>query len=71
MLDTLYKKHPHLKFTGKIINANWKYENPSQITIKKERMDVAVKNFYQTCSISRSSINMANCVKEFLEKKDN
>ncbi len=70
LLETIYKKHPHLKLTGKIINANWKNINQSIISLKKEQLDVSIKNFYQTCSISRSSVNMANCVKEFLDKKE-
>ena len=37
--------------------------------LKSELIEVKVENFYQTCSISRSSENMANCVREILEIK--
>ena len=45
-------------------------ENKSQIkniiTLNSELIEIKVENFYQTCSITRASNNMANCAKELL-----
>ena len=44
-------------------------EKNSNITLSSDFNNFLVKNFYQTCCISRASENMANCVRDILKIK--
>ena len=69
LLREISNDYPHLSSLNSLTVAEWKKLPEKKIDIEKEDIDTKVKNFYQTCSISRSSSNMASCVKEFLYKK--
>ncbi len=69
LMIEIYKKYPHLSKINDTVKAKWANVAEDNIKIKKEYFDTTVTNFYQTCSISRASSNMAACVKEFLQKK--
>ena len=69
LLREISNDYPHLSSLNSLTEAEWKKLPEKKIDIEKEDIDTKVKNFYQTCSISRASSNMASCVKEFLYKK--
>ena len=50
-------------------DSEWTIKKNEDIQLSSETNNFLVKNFYQTCCISRSSENMANCVREILEIK--
>ena len=42
----------------------------TEFNTKKLHLDeITLKNYYQTCPITRSSTNMANCVESFISKE--
>ncbi len=71
LLDLIYKDYPHLSFTNKVVPAENILEQISQEDIISEDIKVKIENYYQTCSITRSSNNMANCAKELLQLESN
>ncbi len=73
ILNSIFMDYPKLEKIGVLTKEKWHNEKSEKITLTSEKNNYLTKNFYQTCSISRSSENMANCVKEILvpSEKDN
>ena len=73
ILNSIFMDYPNLEKIGVLTKEKWHNEKSEKITLTSEKNNYLTKNFYQTCSISRSSENMANCVKEILvpSEKDN
>ena len=65
----MFNDYPLLRNQNYAEKPKWEAEKNNKIKLSPEINDFLVKNFYQTCCISRSSENMANCVKEILEIK--
>ena len=63
-LETMYKKHPHLANINEIKDTEWKAIK-TKSKISKKIIEPLVINYYMTNSICRSSVTMANCVREF------
>ena len=69
LLKQMFDDYPLLRNQNYAEKSKWEAEKNNKIKLASEINDFLVKNFYQTCCISRSSENMANCVKEILEIK--
>ena len=63
----IIKKFPHLNQLNTLPNKNEVNFGKSHIIDNKE-IEYNIKNFYMTDSISRASVNMANCTKEILNR---
>ena len=70
LLDRIFKLHPEISSINQIVPANWKKSNKSIPKIKSLKSSFLVKNYYQSCPITRASINMANCIKRFSKKDE-
>ena len=69
LLKSIFKKYPTLSNIGTLPKVKWFKTTNKKVQLYSEKNDFFTNNFYQTCSISRSSENMANCVKEILQSK--
>ncbi len=69
LLRSIFKKYPSISKIGNTPESTWKESDDQNIDLYSEKNDFMVNNFYQTCSISRSSENMANCVRDILATK--
>ena len=58
-------EYEHLKYINNLPTQN-SLNFGEQKIINKRILDLNIKNFYMTDSITRSSINMANCSKQIL-----
>ena len=63
----IIKKFPHLNQLNTLPNNSEVNFGKSHIIDNKE-IEYNIKNFYMTDSISRASVNMANCTKEILNR---
>ena len=63
----IIKKFPHLNQLNTLPNKSEVNFGKSHIVDNKE-VEYNIKNFYMTDSISRASVNMANCTKEILNR---
>ena len=63
----MFIEYPLLKIWKYFKKEKWIIEKNSNIKLSSEINNFLVKNFYQTCCISRSSENMANCVKRYFK----
>ena len=63
----IIKKFPHLNQLNTLPNKSEVNFGKSHIIDNKE-IEYNIKNFYMTDSISRASVNMANCTKEILNR---
>ena len=63
----IIKKYPHLNQLNTLPNKSEVNFAKSHIIDNKE-IEYNIKNFYMTDSISRASVNMANCTKEILNR---
>ena len=63
----IIKKFPHLNQLNALPNKSEVNFGKSHIIDNKE-IEYNIKNFYMTDSISRASVNMANCTKEILNR---
>ena len=63
----IIKKFPHLNQLNTLPNKSELNFGKSHI-IDKNEIEYNIKNFYMTDSISRASVNMANCTKEILNR---
>ena len=63
----ILKKFPHLNQLNTLPNKSEVNFGKSH-TIDNKEIEYNIKNFYMTDSISRASINMANCTKEILNR---
>ena len=63
----IIKKFPHLNQLNTLPNKSEVNFGKSHIVDNKE-IEYNIKNFYMTDSISRASVNMANCTKEILNR---
>ena len=59
----MFNEYPVLLGKDNFKKIKWLTEKNNNIVLSSETNDFLVKNFYQTCSISRASENMANCVR--------
>ncbi|MBV69567.1 MAG: NADH-quinone oxidoreductase subunit G [Pelagibacterales bacterium] len=69
LLEEMYNDFPQLRNEKQSQKSKWAIEKNINIKLFPEINNFLVKNFYQTCCISRSSENMANCVREILKIK--
>jgi len=69
LLNKIFEKYPHISKIDKIFNNYTSEKSTQPKEVKKQEINCELKNFYQTCSISRSSENMANCVRDFIQNK--
>ncbi|MDC3023925.1 NADH-quinone oxidoreductase subunit NuoG [Alphaproteobacteria bacterium] len=69
LLKKMFNDHPELNSKENFSKIKWETEKDEKILLSKEKNNFLLENFYQTCSISRASENMANCVKEILKLK--
>ena len=65
----MFIEYPMLQNKEYFQKEKWIMEKNSNITLSSEVNNFLVENFYQTCCISRSSENMANCVRDILKLK--
>ena len=70
LLDRIFKLHPEISSINEIVPAKWIKSNKSIPKIKSLKSSFLVKNYYQSCPITRASINMANCIKRFSKKDE-
>ena len=63
----MFIEYPLLQNKKYFKKEKWIMEKNSNFTLSSEINNFLVKNFYQTCSISRASENMANCVRDILK----
>ena len=63
----IIKKFPHLNQLNTLPNKSEVNFGKSHI-IDNNKIEYNIKNFYMTDSISRASVNMANCTKEILNR---
>ena len=70
LLDRIFKLHPEISSINEIVPAKWIKSNKSLPKIKSLKSSFLVKNYYQSCPITRASINMANCIKRFSKKNE-
>ena len=63
----IIKNFPHLNQLNTLPNNSEVNFGKSHIVDNKE-IEYNIKNFYMTDSISRASVNMANCTKEILNR---
>ena len=68
LLDRIFKLHPEISSINEIVPAKWIKPNKRLSRIRSLKSSFLVKNYYQSCPITRASINMANCTKRFLKK---
>ncbi len=66
LLNNMFKEYPYLGKIDRLYDAKWKHIKDENINLLAEENNYILENFYQTCNISRASLNMANCVKEIL-----
>ena len=69
LVASIFKDYPSLSNIGNLTKAKWYFLKDQKISLSSEKNEFLLSNFYQTCSISRSSENMANCVREILSLK--
>ena len=67
LLSKMFKDYPSISNIGCLPESEWVRANDKNITLASEKNNFLCNNFYQTCSISRSSANMANCVRDILK----
>ena len=65
----MFIEYPLLQNKKYFQKEKWIMEKNSNFTLSSEVNNFLEENFYQTCSISRSSENMANCVRDILKLK--
>ena len=70
LLDTIFKLHPEISSINEVVPAKWIKSNKSLPKIKSFKSSFLVENYYQSCPITRASINMANCIKRFSKKQE-
>jgi NADH-quinone oxidoreductase subunit G len=70
LLERIFKIHPEISSINEIVPAKWIKSNKSIPRIKSLKSSFLVKNYYQSCPITRASINMANCMKRFSKKDE-
>ena len=70
LLDRIFKLHPEISSINEIVPAKWIKPNKSLPKIKSLKSSFLVKNYYQSCPITRASSNMANCIKRFSKKDE-
>ena len=63
--DAMINAVPHLGGVDQITQADWT-EFGSSDAMSDDAFVSPVSNFYQTCSISRSSVTMAQCTEAFV-----
>ena len=66
LLNKIFKLHPEISLINQVVSSKWESYNENSIKLKPLKNNFSVINYYQTCPISRASINMANCQKRFL-----
>ena len=69
LLKAMFIEYPLLQNKKYFQKQKWIMEKNSNIALSSEVNNFLEENFYQTCSISRSSENMANCVKRYFKIK--
>ena len=67
LLNKMFKDYPTISNIGTPNKAKWIENIDKSIALSSEKNNFFTNNFYQTCSISRSSKNMANCVRDILK----
>ena len=70
LLDRIFKLHPSISYINNIVSSEWKKPNKSAFKIKPLKGSFVFKNYYQSCPITRASVNMANCIKRFSKKDE-
>jgi len=70
LLDRIFKLHPEISSINEIVPAKFLKSNKSIPKIRSLKSSFLVKNYYQSCPITRASINMANCIKRFSKKEE-
>ena len=70
LLDRIFKLHPEISSINEIVPAKCLKSNKSIPKIRSLKSSFLVKNYYQSCPITRASINMANCIKRFSKKEE-
>ena len=70
LLDRIFKLHPKISSINEIVPAKFLKSNISIPKIRSLKSSFLVKNYYQSCPITRASINMANCIKRFSKKDE-
>ena len=63
----MFKDYPSISNIGNPFKSKWVEAVNKSINLASEKNNFLSNNFYQTCSISRSSANMANCVRDLLK----
>jgi len=69
LIKSIFSKHPELSNINKIISSNWSEVKPDNFDIKSSENNYFLENYYQTCPITRASINMANCKKDLIHEE--
>ncbi|MBF97079.1 MAG: NADH-quinone oxidoreductase chain 3 [Alphaproteobacteria bacterium MarineAlpha9_Bin4] len=69
LLKSIFENYPSISNIGNYVAQKWIKTNKKKVLLTSEKNNFNTNNFYQTCSISRSSENMANCVKTILKSK--
>ena len=60
---------PYLSEINSIKSSNWREVKSDVFDIKPSDNNYFLENYYQTCPITRASINMANCKKDLINKE--
>ncbi len=70
ILDRIFKLHPEISSINQVISSEWMKPDKSKCKIKSLKGNFLVRNYYQSCPITRASTNMANCKKRFSKKAE-
>ena len=62
-------EHPEISEINSIKPANWSEVKSDIFDIKSSNNNYFLENYYQTCPITRASINMANCKKNLINEE--
>ena len=69
LIKNIFGKHPEISEINSIKPANWSEVKSDIFDIKPSNNNYFLENYYQTCPITRASINMANCKKNLINEE--
>ena len=69
LIKSIFSKHPEISDINSIKSSNWSAVKSDIVDIKSSDNNYFLENYYQTCPITRASINMANCKKSLINEE--
>ena len=69
LIKSIFDKHPEISNVNSIKPAIWNSIKSDNLDLKSSVNNYFLRNYYQTCPITRASSNMAKCNKELINEE--